>query len=115
MSEAKLVVGQEVFYVSNERRDQPRYAKVVKVGRLWAYLDYRDYRINPTTLVIDSEQRSYGTPGRIYLTERQYQDEVALAGALMQLVKALTYTKRPVELKLEAVQQAAALLGVDLT
>lgn len=81
-----LIVGQSLFWVpsSNRGRSQARNVSVVKVGRKWAVLSNHQ-RIDVGNLVADGG--AYSSPGRCYLRQEEYEQEVALRVSWQALVR----------------------------
>ncbi len=76
-------VGQKLYLVPSDKRDKPRYAKIVKIGRKYVTLDSRG------ELIIDlSEEvwldkclygyKNYGNRGRFYFSAEDYANEMEL-------------------------------------
>lgn len=112
-----LTVGQELWMVPRERHlGQPRFVKVVKVGRKWAELDCL-YRVNMETLSVDGG--GYTSPARCYLDKEAYeaeQERQRLWGVLRQRIN--NKWTAPDGVTVEQIKIAAAelnLLAADET
>lgn len=79
-----LTVGQTIWMVPTQRyAGEPKFVQVVKVGRKWAEISARGYRIDKDTLVIDGA--GYRSPGKCYLTKEEHDAEKKLEGAWREL------------------------------
>ena len=103
-----LKVGQELWYAPPRGWGQPRIVTVEKVGRKWARLD-NGRRIDVTNLYADCSVPGFG---RCYLSEADVLREEQLWAAWRALRDALS--RRPFDrgISLDAIRQAAALLGM---
>ena len=108
-----LTVGRELFLVLN-RRHLPggKPVTVTAVGRKWAEIDHGKHRINIQTLYVDGG--GYSSPGRCYLSEQEWKDNVLRKdawGSLRQKIERM-YTL-PADLTIQKMDQIAELLGID--
>jgi|SRR6478736_6764285 len=110
-----FLVGQTVYvhetFNQGRRADTLFQAKVLKVGRKWAKIDLRDYQFDIHTLQIDGGQ--YSSPGRVYLHELDYRNDIILKKVSADLYGKLNALPRP-GVTIEAIRQAAILLNIEL-
>lgn len=107
-----LVVGQKLWFVPYSRRDAEREVTVEKVGRKWATTE-RGLRLDLVTLVADAG--GFTSPGRAYLDRAAYEAEVERQKAWQTLVCQLRHSfATPRDVSIEAIREAARLLGVQL-
>lgn len=114
-----LTIGQELWFVPNDRRSDPFLVIVHKVGHKWAGVTYgrtgRDWgRINIETLRMDGGE--YPSPGRCYLSKAHYDLEMAREIAWSRIRHAMRnhYGDPPKTVTTEQIIQAAQLLGIDI-
>lgn len=106
-----LEVGQKLWMVPAVRYlGEPRWVTVTKVGRKWASIDIRGYRIDLTTLRIDGA--THASPGRCWLSKTAY-DDVASADRAWQSLRANMNRWRPDAVTREDIATAARLLGFN--
>lgn len=107
----KLVVGQKLWYVPNRARECPLEVTVEAVGRKWATIDRRN-RISVETLEADGA--GYSSPGRCYLTRREWEDEQERLAAIRAFRSRVGEWSWGKGITTDAIRQAAALLGIEL-
>lgn len=108
-----LVVGQKLWYVPSDKRGQPHAVTVLKVGRKWADLDYARRRISIKTLRADGGQ--YSSPGRCYLSQAEYEAEVALDKAWTKFRDLVYHRSRKPDIRISQIENAArALFGASI-
>ena len=107
----KLEVGQKLWVVWSSKHRSPCSVEVEKVGRKWAEIP-NGYRINLETLYIDG--RGYTSPGRCYLSKKQYEQEKAVDEAWWDLCRMLRgwWGDAPDGVTVEAIAKARELLGL---
>lgn len=92
----------------------PREVSVVKVGRKWAEIDIRGYRIDKDSLFIDGH--GYTSPGRCYLSRDEFEASDMLEKSWSQIRGFIDRQYRvPDGLTLEKVQEIARLLCIDVS
>lgn len=82
----KFKEGQALVYVPSEkRRGGPRPIVVNKIGRQWVYFEGLGLRgrFDKSTLRVDGG--GYASPGQVYLTMEEYQQELDLSEAWSEL------------------------------
>jgi hypothetical protein len=109
-----ITQGQKLWMVFSQRYcGEPREVTVIKVGRKWAEIDVRGYRIDKTTLAIDGGD--YTSPGRCYLCRETYERRVALLRAWNAVASKIDRRYGPADgVTIDDVRAAAALLKVNL-
>ena len=105
---ANLKVGQELWYVPPRGWGQPRIVTVAKVGRKWAHLN-NGRRIDVTNLYADSCVPGFG---QCHLSVDDFLREEKRRAAWRALRDAMS--RRPFDrsISLDAIRQAAAMLGM---
>lgn len=110
MSKPKLVVGQQVFYVSRNNANSKSLVTVEKVGRKWIELS-NNRRMTVDGWVVDS---NVGYAGEVYASEAEYQAWVLLKNELHSLKKGLEgWYEVPAGVTLEDIRNAKALLKLQ--
>lgn len=88
----------------------PGFVTVTKVGRKWAELSARGYRIDKTTLIIDGA--GYTSPGRCYLTKDEHTAEENMRQAWRKLRDFIDRKYSPPHgITVESVEAALHMLG----
>lgn len=93
---SKLVVGQKLWLVPNERYfGQPMEVTITKVGRKWATCiqGRREYRVDMDTLMVDGGD--YTSPAQCYLSRKAHEDHEAAAHAWSDLLRVIDRTATP--------------------
>ena len=111
-----LKVGQVLFCVVDVYRGPARkyWVTVEKIGRKWAMFEgRRPDRISLKTLRLDG--REYGSPGRCYLTEKEYHSEVEFTRCWRRIQLATRELGFRPHCGLDGLKQIAAILDIDLT
>lgn len=102
-------VGQKLWFVSSHRHQQDYEATVLKVGRVWAHLDYR--------LRCDSSGKvdggAYSSPGHCYVSREAYQLKKTRQEAWDKFRTALERKQMPESLTIEALGQISASLEIE--
>jgi hypothetical protein len=110
--EARIVVGQIVWYVPREARLGPAHAaKVLTVGKKWAELEGVRSRIDIKTLEAESAVTGL-SPGKCYLSHAEHAAQLALEDSwksLRQKVEHHTW-RAPPGVTLEQIEQATRIL-----
>ena len=108
----KPVVGQ-VVWVERNRKPAGEEATVTKVGRKWATLSgRREQRFDVETWRIDSE--SCASSGRVYPCREGREKELLVIAAWRNFADAADRYCAPPNATIETIQQAAALLGLEV-
>lgn len=109
-----LTVGQELWMVPRQRYlGEPRTVKVVKVGRKYADLDIRGYRVDMTTLVVDGG--NHGSLAQCYLDRTAHEAEQERGRLWTVLRNRIDRQYIPPEnVSGEQMKAAAAMLGLVL-
>ena len=112
----KPVVGQVVWVETRYNRKNAGEEKTVaKVGRRWATLSgFRGYRFDIETWRIDGGK--YQSPGCVYPCRETREKELATIAAWRNfscVVERYRYTAPP-NVTIEAIQQAAEILGLEV-
>jgi hypothetical protein len=112
-SERQFHVGQILWYVPADMRwSKPREVTITKIGRKWITLGNFG-RIDIKTLHVDAG--AYSSPGRCYLSQEDYETERSADAAWHELREAIgRLYRRPSNLPISAIRQAAALLGIEI-
>lgn len=107
----KLEVGDVLYLAYNDHRKGNREIVVSKIGRQWVYFDGCQRRFALDTLAVDGG--AFGSPGRIYYCEQDYQDVVDLKSAWSSLKRLIDdhYTA-PDGVTKEMIEQAGKLIKV---
>ncbi len=85
---------------------------ITKIARKWVTLGDDTYRFDLKTMELDG--KGYSSPGRVYLSEEQYDQEVALGAAWDTLrTRARDNMTAPTGVTTERILQALKLLGLD--
>ena len=110
-----LKVGQKLFAVStrNYYRKEPETweIEIAKIGRKWATAASRHRlpdRIDLETLRIDS---GYASPGKCYLSEKQYYDERARREAWSNIYGRIPHTGSPPSM--DDIRTIAGIFGLE--
>lgn len=108
-----LTVGQELFLVLNgSHLSGGKPVTVTAVGRKRAEIDDGRHRINIRTLYVDGN--GYSSPGRCYLSEQEWKDNVLRQDAWASLRRNIEHMYTlPTDLTIEKMDQIADLLGID--
>ena len=103
-----LKVGQKLWYVPS--RGASYEVEVTKVGRKWATVGegFRPERIDLETWYADGS-----SPGRCYLNQETYLQELELSKVWGRLQEAIRYGTRPDGVTLDDIKQAMKLLKVS--
>ena len=108
---AKIIVGQELWFVQRERRGgKPCYVTVTRVGRKWISAGPA-LRFDIDTLKQDTGGIGWG--GQVYLSKEDWLQEVKAAAAWFRFEDFISKARyagkgKP---KLEAILEAGRLLG----
>lgn len=110
-----MQVGQELFYVSL-RASSGQIVVVTRVGRKWADVVPKGFKnAKPRRININSMQAdggAYSSPGRCYLSEYAYKEEIELWKAWQKFRREVAHmTSTPSAASLQA---AADILGINL-
>ena len=110
----KPVVGQVVWVEGGSGRSAyQNEATVAKVGRKWATLSgRREQRFDVETWRIDSE--SCASSGRVYPCREGREKELLVIAAWRNFADAADRYCAPPNVTIEAIQQAAELLGLEV-
>jgi hypothetical protein len=92
---------------------QPRAVTVTKVGRKWAEISERGYRVDLVTLYVDGGQ--HAPPARCYTDRAAHDAEMYREQCWIALRKHMDHKwTPPQELLIEQIKVAAMALGVEL-
>ncbi len=107
-----LSVGQKLWMVPYQRHlGVPMFVQVTKVGRKWAEISLRGYRISLNKLIIDGG--GYTSPGRCYLTKEEHEAEVKLHAAWARLRSFMDRKHNPPDgVTIENIEAAIQVLGL---
>ena len=108
----KPEVGMEVFVVPSNRRQKSYIDTITKVG--WKFVELKCYKrrfLIDTWRIADGQYSSQGT---CYPSEQHYNDKAALFSTWITFKNMITYANRPEKATVERIQQAAALLGIEI-
>ena len=111
----KLAAGQKLWYVPDGSLSlHAREVTIAKVGRVWAAMEgWLKLRISLNDLSADGY--GYSSPGRCYFSREEYETELALAAAWGSLRRKVNEGwLAPAGVTVEAIEHAAALLGLRL-
>lgn len=103
-----MKVGDTVYVVLDENSRTKGLSGVVRVGRKWIYLSI-GLRMEKSTMLLDGGGCS--TPGRCYMTEQDYLDEVSRHSLWSKLRSGLTRTA-PSSVSNDDIKAAMKLLGI---
>lgn len=108
-----LTTGQELWLVPSQRYlGQPRFVTVTKVGRKWADISERGYRVELATLVVHGGTHSVG---RCYVDRAAYEAERYRQECWSALKEHVDHKWNvPSNIVLEQIRVAAMALGVEL-
>lgn len=109
----KLTVGQKLWYVPSDSRyaGQACEVTVERIGRKWANISH-GYRIDLADWWVDGGQHS--SPGRCYASKEAWDDEGHRQKAWRAVREGFGYRGAPPGITIDAIYQAAALLGIEL-
>ena len=108
-----LQVGQRLWFVPKDTRfRKPNWVEIEKIGRKWATLGRNAGRVDMNTLYLDGQ--GYTSPGRCYLSEEEWQDAQRAEDVWRRFVQQINYGRRPRAATVQQIEQAAALLGIEL-
>ena len=109
-----LTVGQELWMVPIERYvGAPRAVTVTKVGRKWAEISERGYRVDLVSLMVDGGQHS--SPARCFLSQEAHVAEYYREACWKAMRNHFTHKwNAPNGLLIEQIKVAAMALGVEL-
>lgn len=105
----RLSVGQTLYFVPH--RGAPREVTITSVGRKWAYFGRHD-QIRMETMAVQWDGFDHG---RVYLSEADYEAERAADNIWAALYRKILPRSRPPGITADAIRQAAALLGIELS
>ena len=115
--EGDLSVGQKLYFVSNVRYKKNAVVEIVKIGRKYAYLDNGD-RIDDRLRV---DGNGYNSPGKCYLSKRQYRAFVDLTDILKEFFDKVDVLRRQTtnpyakpKVTPENVLEAAKILNIEI-
>lgn len=111
----KLSIGDTLWLVIGDEWKKNKHqapAKVVKVGRKWADLDYGRYRVDMETMRLDGA--GYTSPGKCYVSQSHYEQELAANKAWDYIAARISPSCRPEHVDLEDIKSIAALAGIEL-
>ena len=110
----KPVVGQAVWVERKERfGTRGKEETVIKVGRRWAEISGpHGSRFDIETWRLDGGK--YTSPGNVYPSLETRSKEVSLMAAWHNFSSAIDRYSAPPNVTIEAIQQAADLLGLEL-
>lgn len=111
MATKKLEIGQQLYYVSNNRNDRAQYVTVEKIGRKWIQLS-NSHRVDKDTLIADGG--NYNSPGRCYLDAEIYMKEQSRVVAWSDFKRNIHSFRLHESVTLDDILQARKLLKVDL-
>ena len=111
METKKLEVGQQLYYVSNNRRSSTQYVTIEKIGRKWIQLS-NSHRVDKDTLIADGG--NYSSPGRCYIDAEVYTKEQLRAAAWRDFKRDACSVAPHESVTLDDILQARKLLKVDL-
>ena len=73
----KLEIGQEVYYVPSDNRNNPYISTIAKISTKWVYLSPEWHgRFNKKTMSMDGG--AYTSPGVVYHSRDDYESKVAV-------------------------------------
>lgn len=105
-----------VVYDLNQRGPRKKWASVTKVGRRWieflkdGFLSRnKTDRFDAETLQVDGG--AYSSPGKVWLSECEYDHQTELAKAWSDLVRRLSHTPPP-SMTMEALNRFASDCGL---
>jgi hypothetical protein len=109
-----LAVGQKLWFVPSDTRYNkgPQECEVAKIGRKWAYLNWRGYRLDINSLRVDGGD--YSSPGRCWLSVEEYESHVNSRAVWDAFRKAIDYKPIPDGVTVEHIEEAARLLKLVL-
>ena len=105
-----LKVGQQLWYVPSDIRfRKPEFVTVTKVGRKWASLNWRGYRISIDDLRVDGD--AYSSPGQCYLSKEEYDQAMERQSAWKALYDLMRWQSVcPDGVDIADIRQARSLL-----
>ena len=106
MTKHALNVGQELWYVPGDCPKNARSVTVTAVGRKWAHLS-TDERLNIETMHVEHWDHT-----KCFLSQEDYMQQVATYNAWRNLRDAISRRPRPDCVGVDAIRQAASLLGL---
>ena len=87
---------------------------IAKVGRVWVSLE-GSYKLRISLNDLSADGYGYSSPGRCYFSREEYETELALAAAWGSLRRKVNEGwLAPAGVTVEAIEHAAALLGLRL-
>ena len=106
-----IKVGGKLFYVPSDLRSgKAHWVEVTKVGRKWLHYGFGS-RACKNSLVVDGGD--YSSPGQCYRTEEEYIERKAHNIVWGRFRSEILHSHSPVATR-EAIEKAAALLGIEL-
>lgn len=106
---AELKVGQILIYVRSDTRNKTHSeAEIASIGRKW--VNFKGYytRADKDTLIADGGQ--YSSPGRYYLSEKDWEDERELHAEWNKLRNNFGGYQPPENLTLEKIRQITEIM-----
>lgn len=104
-------IGQTVFYTDNDRKGRIYPSKVESIGRKWVNLEKHAGRFDKETMLLDGGQ--YSSPGKVYLSEEVYRNELAVEDLWKKFREAYTY-RAPEGVTVDNIREAARLLKLEI-
>ena len=104
-----MKVGDEVYVVYNDiRRGDPFIAKIARVGRKFAYLEWI-YRFDLSNMEIDG--KGGASPGRVYKSKSEYEELLKIEANWRSIRDAIGFYGRPKWATPEAVAELLEVIG----
>lgn len=103
---SKFSVGQQLYFVPENRHQLPGFVTIKKAGRIWLELSNR-YRVRVDTLCSD------GGNARCYIEKETHDADIKLSTAFSRLKNGMSWVANPGVTVLD-IEQAAALLKIEL-
>lgn len=104
----------DTFYVMFKCRSRrPEDVTVTSVGRIWANVDNRSYRIR----ISDQQvvERNFGVVGHAYRTKQEHDDSELLNSLWRKFASSINRGYRPPDgITAQHIKSAAELLGISL-
>jgi len=103
----KLEVGQKLWYVPEDGRQDQREVKINSVGRKWAKTDYF-LKVDINTLQVDGGQYSY--PGKCYLSQEEYDNYMSMKRRWMDISRKIPLYDLPKGMTQEKIDMISMLI-----
>ena len=112
MNKHGIKVGQELWFVPENKAYSQKSIEIERVGTKWGYPRGSAYRVNLESLIV--EDNGGWHRGRCHLSEAAWRADQEVSDAWRSLRDAMSRRRRPEGISAKQIREAAALLGFAL-